>query len=88
MKYEIEQALRVKSLALDVLEELMNDQNEYGTKELRSLSELFGRCICDLVNVYANISEDHEMTLKGTVMKAKVGYNTIKNIAESLEEQT
>ncbi|MBN8191665.1 hypothetical protein JI667_05815 [Bacillus sp. NTK074B] len=77
MKYETEQALRVKSLALDVMEELMKDE-ERNVQELKQLSELFSRCICDLVNVYTNTSEDHETTLKGTVIKAKIGYNLVK----------
>jgi hypothetical protein len=78
MKYEIEQALRVKSLAIDVMEELMKDDGKHSVQELKQLSELFSRCICDLVNVYTNTSEDHEMILKGTVIKAKIGYNLMK----------
>ncbi|PFA69377.1 hypothetical protein CN378_04130 [Bacillus sp. AFS015802] len=78
MKYETEQALRVKSLVMDVMEELMKDEGERSAQELKQLSELFSRCICDLVNVYTNTSEDHEMTLKGTVIKAKIGYNLMK----------
>ncbi|WP_226674470.1 hypothetical protein [Rossellomorea aquimaris] len=78
MKYEIEQALRVKSLAIDVMEELMKNESKHSVQELKQLSELFSRCICDLVNVYTNTSEDHEMTLKGTIIKAKIGYNLMK----------
>lgn len=85
MKYEIEQALRVKSLAIDVMEELMKEDRKYEVQELKQLSELFSRCICDLVNVYSNISEDHEITLKGTVIKAKIGYNLMK--AETVEKE-
>lgn len=85
MKYEIEQALRVKSLAIDVMEELMKEDRKYDVQELKQLSELFSRCICDLVNVYSNISEDHEMTLKGTVIKAKIGYNLMKE--EAVEKE-
>jgi hypothetical protein len=77
MKYETEQALRVKSLAMDVIEELMKDQPVHDQKDLKQVTELFARCICDLVNVYTNTSEDHEMTLRGTVIKARIGYNTI-----------
>lgn len=85
MKYEVEQALRVKSLAIDVMEELMKEDRKYDVQELKQLSELFSRCICDLVNVYSNISEDHEMTLKGTVIKAKIGYNLMKE--EAVEKE-
>jgi predicted RecB family endonuclease len=77
MKYETEQALRVKSLAMDVIEELMKDQPVHDQKDLKQVTELFARCICDLVNVYTNTSEDHEMTLRGTVIKARIGYNTL-----------
>ncbi|MGG3914526.1 hypothetical protein [Bacillus sp. es.034] len=85
MKYEIEQALRVKSLAIDVMEELMKEDRKYDVQELKQLSELFSRCICDLVNVYSNTSEDHEMILKGTVIKAKIGYNLMK--AEAVKKE-
>jgi predicted RecB family endonuclease len=77
MKYETEQALRVKSLAMDVIEELMKDQPVHDQKDLKQVTELFARCICDLVNVYTNTSEDHEMTLRGTVIKARIGCNTL-----------
>ncbi|KSU62322.1 hypothetical protein AS034_09355 [[Bacillus] enclensis] len=77
MKYETEQALRVKSLAMDVIEELMKDEPCYEARDLKQVSELFARCICDLVNVYTNISEDHQTTLSGTVIKARIGYNTL-----------
>ncbi|MCA1062162.1 hypothetical protein QTG56_19255 [Rossellomorea sp. AcN35-11] len=86
MNYETEQALRVKSLALDVIEELMNEERKHGAKELKQLSELFSRCICDLVNVYTNTAEDHEMTLKGTVIKAKIGFNILKSHADTVEK--
>lgn len=87
MKYETEQALRVKSLAIDVMEELMKDERLYSVKELKQLSELFSRCICDLVNVYTNTSEDHEMTLKGTVIKAKIAYNLMKTKTQTVEKE-
>jgi predicted RecB family endonuclease len=77
MKYETEQALRVKSLAMDVIEELMKDHPVHDQKDLKQVTELFARCICDLVNVYTNTSEDHEMTLRGTVIKARIGCNTL-----------
>ncbi|MCA1056632.1 hypothetical protein LCM10_16740 [Rossellomorea aquimaris] len=77
MKYETEQALRIKSLAMDVIEALMKDQSDYEQKDLKQATELFARCVCDLVNVYTNISEDHDTTLRGTVVKAKVGYNAL-----------
>lgn len=86
MKYETEQALRVKSLAIDVIEELMKDRPDYDQKNLKQVTELFARCICDLVNVYTNISEDHEMTLRGTVTKAKIGYNALIKNAEMTKE--
>ncbi|MGR3763651.1 hypothetical protein [Rossellomorea sp. NS-SX7] len=86
MKYETEQALRVKSLAIDVIEELMKDRPDYDQKNLKQVAELFARCICDLVNVYTNISEDHEMTLRGTVTKAKIGYNALIKNAEMTKE--
>lgn len=86
MKYETEQALRVKSLAMDVIEELMKDQPVHDQRDLKQVTELFARCICDLVNVYTNTSEDHEMTLRGTVIKARIGYNTLlKNGAVTKE---
>jgi hypothetical protein len=78
MRYETEQALHVKSLAMDVIEELVKDQSNYEPKDLKQVTEMFARCMCDLVNVYTNISEDHEMTLRGTVIKAKIGYNALK----------
>ncbi len=87
MKYETEQALRVKSLVKDVMEELMKDDGKQSRQELKQLSELFSRCICDLVNVYTNTSEDHEMTLKGTVIKAKIGYNLMKPKIEAIEKK-
>jgi hypothetical protein len=77
MKYETEQALRVKSLAMDVIEELMKDHPVHDPKDLKQVTELFARCICDLVNVYTNTSEDHEMTLRGTVIKTRIGCNTL-----------
>ncbi len=86
MNYETEQALRVKSLAMDTIEELMKDNADYGNKELKQLSELFARCICDLVNVYTNLSEDHEMTLKATIVKAKVGYNLLNAKTKQIKE--
>jgi hypothetical protein len=78
MKYETEQALHVKSLAMDVIEELMKDQSDFDPKDLKQVTEMFARCMCELVNVYTNISEDHDMTLRGTVIKAKIGYNALK----------
>ncbi|MFC7784587.1 MULTISPECIES: hypothetical protein [unclassified Rossellomorea] len=87
MNYQTEQALRVKSLAIDVMEELMKEDGQHGVQELKQLSELFSRCICDLVNVYTNTSEDHEMTLKGTIIKAKIGYNIMKAKSEIIEKE-
>ncbi|MEG9296450.1 hypothetical protein V6B33_08305 [Mangrovibacillus sp. Mu-81] len=78
MRYETEQALYIKSLAMDVIEELMKDHSNYDPKDLKQVTEMFARCMCDLVNVYTNISEHHEMTLRGTVIKAKIGYNALK----------
>ncbi|WP_175988628.1 hypothetical protein [Bacillus sp. Marseille-Q1617] len=87
MKYETEQALRVKSLAMDVIEELMKDDPVYEARDLKQVSELFARCICDLVNVYTNTSEDHQSTLSGTVIKARIGYNTLlKNRTINVKE--
>ncbi|MGD6958075.1 hypothetical protein ACQCWA_09590 [Rossellomorea aquimaris] len=87
MNYQTEQALRVKSLVIDVIEELMKEDGKHEVQELKQLSELFSRCICDLVNVYTNTSEDHEMTLKGTVIKAKIGYNIMKSKSEAVERE-
>jgi predicted RecB family endonuclease len=86
MKYETEQALRVKSLAMDVIEELMKDHPVHDQKDLKQVTELFARCICDLVNVYTNTSEDHEMTLRGTVIKAKIGYNALIKKSTTMEK--
>ncbi|XXM73323.1 hypothetical protein ACQ0QQ_05370 [Lysinibacillus sphaericus] len=87
MKYETEQALRVKSLAMDVIEELMKEDQYYEARDLKQVSELFARCICDLVNVYTNLSEDHQSTLSGTVIKARIGYNTLlKNSSIDMKE--
>ncbi|MBM7586626.1 hypothetical protein JOC86_003178 [Bacillus pakistanensis] len=77
MKVEVEQAIRVKSIALDIVEEVMKDQSRFNEKDLKHATELLARCVCDMVNLYTGLSEDHETTLKGTVTKAKVSYNSI-----------
>jgi hypothetical protein len=74
---EVEQALKVKSIALDIIEELLKDENHYREKDLKQASEMLSRCICDLVNVYAGITDVHETALQGTIAKAKVSYNAI-----------
>jgi hypothetical protein len=79
MNYKTEQALRVKSIALDIIEEIVQDEKKFPNRDLKQSTELLARCICDLVNVYTNITEDHEVTLKGTVIKAKVSYNSLKS---------
>jgi hypothetical protein len=74
---EMEQALKVKSIALDIIEELLKDENHFREKDLKQASEMLSRCICDLVNIYAGITDVHETALQGTIAKAKVSYNAI-----------
>jgi hypothetical protein len=79
MKLQVEQALKVKSIALDIIEELLKDEAHYQEKDLKNAAELLSRCVCDLVNVYAGISDVHENALQGTIAKAKISYNAIVN---------
>ncbi|WP_421384311.1 hypothetical protein ACOJQI_06795 [Bacillus salacetis] len=77
MNIEVEQALKVKSIALDIIEELLKDEAHYREKDLKNAAELLSRCICDLVNIYAGISDVHDTALQGTIAKAKISYNSI-----------
>ncbi|MGX1264851.1 hypothetical protein RKD55_002655 [Rossellomorea marisflavi] len=77
MKREAELALRVKSLVLEGMEELVKDGGATGDKEWKKVAEVYSRCICDLVTVIADEQSDPERILKGTVAKAKIGYNMI-----------
>jgi hypothetical protein len=77
MKVEMEQALKVKSIALDIIEELMKDEAHYKEKDLKHTAEMLSRCICDLVNIYTGITDAHESALQGTISKAKISYNAI-----------
>lgn len=77
MNIEVEQALKVKSIALDIIEELLKDESHYKEKDLKQAAEMLSRCICDLVNIYAGITDVHETALQGTIAKAKVGYNAV-----------
>ncbi len=79
MDKKTEQAIRVKSIALDIIEDLLKEDSEYDGKSLKQSSELLARCICDLVNVYTGVTEDVESTLKGTIIKAKVSHNSLQN---------
>ncbi|WP_409253512.1 hypothetical protein V1502_06275 [Bacillus sp. SCS-153A] len=79
MNIEVEQALKVKSIALDIIEELLRDEAHYREKDLKNAAELLSRCVCDLVNIYAGITEVHETALQGTIAKAKISYNAIVN---------
>jgi hypothetical protein len=74
---EVEQALKVKSIALDIIEELLQDEVHYREQDLKNAAELLARCVCDLVNVYAGITEVHGTALQGTIAKTKVSYNAI-----------
>ena len=86
MNIEVEQALKVKSIALDIIEELLRDEAHYREKDLKNAAELLSRCVCDLVNIYAGITEVHETALQGTIAKAKISYNAIVNNKQKLEE--
>ncbi|WP_416313149.1 hypothetical protein [Rossellomorea sp. FS2] len=77
MKREAELALRVKSLVLEGMEELVKDDGTADDKEWKKVAEVYSRCICDLVAVIADEHSDPERILKGTVAKAKIGYNMI-----------
>ncbi|MGF2615443.1 hypothetical protein FZC84_18115 [Rossellomorea vietnamensis] len=77
MNIEVEQALKVKSIALDIIEELLKDEAHFKEKDLKQTAEMLSRCVCDLVNVYTGISESHESALKGTIAKARISYNAI-----------
>ncbi|EDL65076.1 hypothetical protein [Bacillus sp. SG-1] len=86
MNIEVEQALKVKSIALDIIEELLRDEAHYREKDLKNAAELLSRCVCDLVNIYAGITEVHETALQGTIAKAKISYNAIVNNKQKLQE--
>lgn len=77
MNIEVEQALKVKSIALDIIEELLKDDTHYREKDLKQAAELLSRCVCDLVNIYTGITGEHETALQGTIAKAKVSYNAV-----------
>ncbi|MGM0844394.1 MAG: hypothetical protein ACQEUT_05405 [Bacillota bacterium] len=77
MNIEKEQALKVKSIALDIIEELLKDESHFKEKDLKHTAEMLSRCVCDLVNIYTGITEAHESALQGTVTKAKISYNSI-----------
>ncbi|WP_335870405.1 hypothetical protein [Bacillus sp. 2205SS5-2] len=77
MKSEIEQALRIKSSALDVIEVLVKEDHPATQEQLKYALELMSRCLCDLVNVYTHVSEDHHAVLKGAITKSKICSNLI-----------
>ncbi|RIW30151.1 hypothetical protein D3H55_17040 [Bacillus salacetis] len=85
MNLEVEQALKVKSIALDIIEELLQDEAHYKEKDLKNAAELLSRCVCDLVNIYAGISEVHDTALQGTISKVKISYNSIVNSKEKVK---
>ncbi|MEI5905937.1 hypothetical protein WAK64_02500 [Bacillus spongiae] len=78
MKTEIEQAIRIKSTALDVIEELVKNEYSLNEQQVKESLELMARCVCDLVNVYTNITEDHQSALQGGMIKSKICLNLIQ----------
>ncbi|UII57201.1 hypothetical protein LS684_07095 [Cytobacillus spongiae] len=82
MRRDIERALRVKSLSLDILAELMEDGVTYDERELKHSVELLARSVNDLVNLYAGIEEDHPTTFKGTIAKMKIATNNLQSCKE------
>ncbi|MDZ5470571.1 hypothetical protein SM124_02295 [Bacillus sp. 31A1R] len=77
MSPEIEKALRVKCIANDILELLMEDQTNFSEMDLRNIVELLARSVNDLTNIYTGLDEDHGTTLKATIAKMRIGYNTL-----------
>lgn len=77
MKLEQEKALRVKSLSQEILKELLEDRTFYMEEDLRRVIELLARSVNELSDLYMGQNCDHDLVLKGTIMKMKVGLNTI-----------
>ncbi|WP_080846800.1 hypothetical protein [Cytobacillus gottheilii] len=78
MKRELEKALRVKSLSKEILQELLEDRISYKEEDLRQVVEVLARSVNELSDLYIGRPCDHEVVLKGTIMKMRIGLNTVK----------
>ncbi|WP_282155130.1 hypothetical protein [Cytobacillus gottheilii] len=78
MKRELEKALRVKSLSQEIIQELLEDRISYKEEDLRQVIEVLARSVNELTDLYLDCSYDHEVVLKGTIMKMRIGLNTVK----------
>ncbi|MEW9108899.1 hypothetical protein ACQCT6_06495 [Cytobacillus gottheilii] len=78
MKRELEKALRVKSLSQEIIQELLEDRISYKEEDLRQVIEVLARSVNELTDLYLDRSYDHEVVLKGTIMKMRIGLNTVK----------
>lgn len=87
MKMELEKALRVKSLSQEILKELVEDRTSYKEDDLRQVIELLARSVNELSDLYLGQNCDHDLVLKGTIIKMKIGLNTIAMKKKSLENE-
>ncbi|MDR0137036.1 hypothetical protein RFW18_04705 [Metabacillus idriensis] len=74
---EKEKVLKIKEFSDDIVRKVLHDEYSPDAHSLKNVVELLSRSVYDLSEMYLNDQCNHEETLKGTLAKMKIAFNTV-----------
>ncbi|MCM3536815.1 hypothetical protein [Priestia endophytica] len=69
--------IRIRELAYEILHCRLQDQTAYCQQDLQEVVELLARVVVDLTNTQLREDADPPTSLKATVSKTRMAYNTM-----------